>query len=105
MRHIRKQRDGGYYFDNANKNPPQTAEEATNRWSSFRHKQTVLERLRDEQYQLCCYSEVRADLIGLGYHIEHIENKRQNPARTFDYSNLSASAIASDDLTQLQNPR
>lgn len=105
MRHIRKQGDGGYYFDKANRNPPQTAEEATNRWSSFRHKQTVLQRLRDEQYQLCCYSEVRADLIGLGYHIEHIENKRQNPARTFDYGNISASAIASDDLAQLHNPR
>lgn len=54
-----------------------------------------MQRLLDEQYHLCCYSEFRADEEGLGYHIEHIENKSQNPKRTFDYSNLAASALNS----------
>jgi len=61
----------------------------------------VLQALLDEQYQLCCYSELRADQEGLGYHIEHLENKSQAPARTFDYSNLAASALRGDDLQQL----
>ncbi len=25
--------------------------------------------LLNEQYHLCCYSEIRADLRGLGYHV------------------------------------
>ncbi|EJT4385593.1 TIGR02646 family protein, partial [Salmonella enterica] len=49
--------------------------------------------LLNEQYHLCCYSEIRADLRGLGYHIEHVENKSQQPGRTFDYQNLAASAL------------
>lgn len=49
-----------------------------------------------EQYHLCCYSEIRADEVGLGYHIEHVENKRQHPARTFDPQNLAACAIDSE---------
>lgn len=57
--------------------------------------------LLQEQYQLCCYSEVRADELGIGHHIEHVENKSQNPARTFDYSNLAASALNNKDLQTL----
>lgn len=53
--------------------------------------------LLNEQYHLCCYSEVRADLRGLGYHIEHVENKSQHPERTFDYLNLAASALDSGE--------
>lgn len=52
--------------------------------------------LLHEQYHLCCYSELRADEEGLGYHIEHVENKSQNPQRTFDYNNLAASALDSN---------
>ncbi|ELI0860547.1 TIGR02646 family protein, partial [Salmonella enterica] len=53
--------------------------------------------LLNEQYHLCCYSEIRADLRGLGYHIEHVENKSQQPGRTFDYQNLAASALDSEN--------
>lgn len=98
MRHLRKQGNGGHHLSQAHQQPPQTAEQATSRWRSFRHKQQVLEYLLQEQYQLCCYSELRADEHGLGYHIEHVENKSQAPQRTFDYNNLAASALASDRL-------
>lgn len=100
MRYIRKQGEGGYYLKRPNTNPPQTKEEAARRWNRFGHKKELLQKLLSEQYQLCCYSEIRADLLGLGYHIEHIENKSQNPTRTFDYNNLAASALASNDLHQ-----
>lgn len=100
MRHISKQGDGGYHLSQSNTKPPYTKEASSSRWSSFAHKKEVLQYLLAEQYHLCCYSEIRADFIGLGYHIEHVENKSQNPTRTFDYSNLAASALTSDDLNQ-----
>ena len=95
MRSIRKQSAGGFHLQQAHGNTPKTQEQATSRWSSFGYKGEVMERLLDEQYHLCCYSEFRPDQEGLGYHIEHIENKSQNPARTFDYANLGASALDS----------
>jgi len=61
-----------------------------------------LAALLEAQYHLCCYSELRADQLGLGYHIEHLENRSQNPARTFDPSNLAASALHEDDLHKLK---
>ncbi len=100
MRAITKQSTGGYHLNQAHSNPPQTSAQATSRWTSFVHKQEVMERLLQEQYHLCCYSEFRPDQEGLGFHIEHVENKSQNPARTFDYSNLAASAL--DSNTGLQ---
>nr|WP_255522892.1 retron system putative HNH endonuclease [Rugamonas sp. CCM 8940] len=78
-------------------NPPQTAGEASSRWRGFAHKPSLMESLLDEQYHLCCYSELPADQEGLGFHIEHVENKSQNPPRTFDYANLAASALASEN--------
>ncbi len=100
MRAITKQGNGGPYLSRSHANPPQTPEQATSRWGSFSHKAYVKQCLLDEQYQLCCYSELRADEEGLGYHIEHVENKRQNPQRTFDYTNLAASALDSvNDLS------
>ncbi|WP_137887183.1 retron system putative HNH endonuclease [Pseudomonas sp. 2FE] len=93
MRSISKVGDGGYHLNRAHNNPPATSQQATSRWSSFGHKDEVLRFLLDEQYHLCCYSELRADEEGFGYHIEHVENKSQNPPRTFDYSNLAASAL------------
>lgn len=99
MRPIVKQGNGGYYLNQAHANPPQTADQATSRWRGFAHKAAVKDALLDEQYHLCCYSELRADQEALGYHIEHVENKSQTPQRTFDYDNLAASALASaDDL-------
>jgi len=105
MRAITKQGTGGYHLNQSHGNPPHTPDQATSRWGSFAHKQEVMERLLQEQYHLCCYSEFRPDEEGLGYHIEHIENKSQNPARTFDYSNLAASALDSaTGLQQLKKP-
>lgn len=98
MRHIRKVGHGGCYLNQSNINPPQTNDAATSRWKSFGHKQNVIKHLLFEQYMLCCYSELRADQHGLGYHIEHVENKSQHPQRTFDYTNLAASALSSDSL-------
>ena len=101
MRAIDKQGGGGFHLNQAHAIPPLTGAQATSRWRSFGHKPVVMEALLNEQYQLCCYSELRADQEGLGYHIEHVENKSQNPPRSFDYANLAASALRSDDLPQL----
>jgi len=101
MRFITKQGNGSYHLNQSHANPPQIHQQAISRWDSFSDKETLLRSLLDEQYQLCCYSELRADQEGLGYHIEHVENKRQNPSRTFDYANLAASALHSDDLSKL----
>lgn len=78
------------------RNPPTTSEEATRAWNKFGNKTSVSNALLTEQYHLCCYSEVRADEEELGYHIEHVENKSQHPARTFDPTNLAACAIDSN---------
>lgn len=99
MRHIRKAGNGGRHLSQSNITPPQTDDAATSRWRSFGYKKTVIKHLLFEQYKLCCYSELRADEHGLGYHIEHVENKSQNPQRTFDYTNLAASALSSESLT------
>ena len=95
MRAIQKQGSGGFHLKQSNTNPPRTPDQATSRWENFRHKNEVLQHLLAEQFHLCCYSELRADEEGLGYHIEHVENKGQNPSRTFDYANLAASALHS----------
>ncbi len=102
MRAIQKQGSGGFHLNQSHGNPPQTPEQAGSRWSRFGHKEEVLQCLLAEQFHLCCYSELRADEEGLGYHIEHVENKRQNPPRTFDYANLAASALHSDELGTLK---
>jgi hypothetical protein len=75
MRAIQKQGSGGYHLQQAHASPPKTSGEATSRWSSFRHKASVMQYLLNEQNFLCCYSELRADQEGLSYHIEHVENK------------------------------
>lgn len=98
MRSITKMGNGGYQLERSNETPPTTSDQATSRWSSFGYKADVTEHLLAEQYGLCAYSEVRPDQLGLGTHIEHLEPKSANPARTFDYSNLVASALSSDDL-------
>jgi uncharacterized protein (TIGR02646 family) len=103
MRVIAKQGTGGFHLSQSHTNPPQNHDQATSRWSSFGHKDNVMANLLREQYHLCCYSEFRPDQEGLGHHIEHVENKSQNPARTFDYANLAASALDSKtDLKQLK---
>lgn len=96
MRAIQKQGSGGHHLGQSHANPPQTPAQATSRWSSFSHKSHVQQCLLEEQYHLCCYSELRADEEALGYHIEHVANKSQYPQRTFDYGNLAASALHSE---------
>lgn len=103
MRHVRQSALHVHGLVQANQTPPQTAEQATSRWSTFGYKREVLARLLKQQYQLCCYSEVRADLRGLDYHLEHVENKSQVPPRTFDETNLAASAISSQKAALLVN--
>lgn len=103
MRTINKQGDGGYHLNQSHANPPLAPQQATSRWHSFAHKLQVQQYLLVEQYRLCCYSELRADEEGLGYHIEHVENKSQNPRRTFDYTNLAASALSSVNDLQVFN--
>lgn len=98
MRFIRKCRHGNRQLDRAHESPPQSPEEATRRWKNLKNKSELLARLLDEQYNLCCYSEIHAALLDLGSHIEHVENKSQNPQRTFDYTNLAASALSSSDI-------
>ncbi len=100
MRWVEKKESfGSYHLQQAHQNPPSTPDEARSRWKAFRsHKAKVLKKLLDEQYGLCCYSEIRADLEDLDYHIEHVEPKGKNPPRTFDYANLAASALNSDDI-------
>lgn len=107
MKHIAKQGAGPQKLQQAHANPPQTAEQATSRWHSYGHKQVLLtEHLLPEQFGLCGYTEVDAEALGLGFHIEHVENKRQIPARTFDHYNLIASAFSSQEglpLAKAQN--
>jgi uncharacterized protein (TIGR02646 family) len=98
MKVIIKHSGGSYQLDQANQHPPTTPGEATSRWGSFGNKATVQNLLLDEQYGLCCYSELRADLEGFGYHIEHIRPKSSYPELTFVYTNLAASALSSDNL-------
>lgn len=98
MRSITKIGDGCYQLNRSHQNPPTTSEQASSRWSSFGYKAEVTNHLLTEQYGLCAYSEIRPDQLGLGTHIEHVEPKGANPARTFDYSNLVLSALSSDDL-------
>lgn len=104
MRFIAKDLANRGYFPLNNKAKPQTSADATRDWNNFGSKTSVINALLSEQYHLCCYSEIRADQEGLGYHIEHVENKSQNPQRTFDPSNLAASAIDSNrGFAQLKN--
>lgn len=102
MRAITKQGGGGYHLNQAHTKPPTNHEQATSHWRRFGDKPAVKDSLLAEQYHLCCYSELRADQEHLGYHIEHVENKSQNPQRTFDYTNLAASALVDDDLKFLK---
>jgi uncharacterized protein (TIGR02646 family) len=95
MRPITKQGSGGCQLTTAHANPPQVAANATSRWRGHGHKGVLQQSLLDEQYYLCCYSEIRADQLALGYHIEHVQPKSAYPLRTFDYQNLAASALDS----------
>ena len=103
MRVIRQRAEVPFQLSHAHTNPPTTHDAASSRWGRFQYKKPVLDALLVEQYGLCCYSEIHPDRVGLGFHIEHVENKSQHPQRTFDYSNLAASALDSqNDLQALK---
>lgn len=106
MRQIVKRGRGTRRLQQAALQPPQTAQAASTAWRNFRRgqgSQALLQKhLLPEQWGLCGYSELDADRLGLGFHIEHVENKQQNPLRTFDYDNLIASAFSSADLQQVK---
>jgi len=101
MRAIEKQ-TADRHLVRRHQNPPETAEEATKRWGNFRgdRKRATLNKCVDEQYGLCGYSEIALDNTDLGMHLDHVEPKHLNPARTFDHDNLIVSAI--DDIGQRQ---
>lgn len=103
MRFITKHGDGGCHLNKANQHPPQSGAAAETRWGSFRkHKPELQNALLAEQYGLCCYSELRADLDGLGYHIEHVRPKSFYPQQTFNYANLAASALNDKNLASFK---
>ncbi len=100
MRAITKQTSTHAALANEHNKP---ADAAKLEWRKLPDKSTLLAELLTEQFHLCCYSEIRADRLGYGYHIEHIKPKSQYPQCTFDYENLAASAFASDpDLKTLK---
>lgn len=82
------------------KQPPSLSKEAEKRWNRFRriHGTDIISYLLDEQWWLCAYTELALDKFEHGFHIEHIEPKRNNPARTFDYHNIVISALKSESL-------
>lgn len=95
MRHVKKEFSGEGQLGRHHAAPPRTAEEAKHGWDNFPNGKPLLELLLEEQFFLCCYSELRSDILKLGYHIEHIQPKSQFPHRTFDYQNLAACALDS----------
>jgi uncharacterized protein (TIGR02646 family) len=97
VRPIHKRGSGPFQLVRSHAEPPLTRLAATSRWQNFSFKAEVLSYLVEEQYALCCYSEIRASELGLGFHIEHVQNKSQCPQRTFDYANLAASALNSEN--------
>jgi uncharacterized protein (TIGR02646 family) len=98
MRLIKRNLYESGYQTLATESPPTTSAAAAKRWDGFKGKESLLNALLIDQYHLCCYTEVNANDHFWGYHIEHIENKSQNPKRTFDLSNLGASALSDQDL-------
>lgn len=101
MRYVQKQGEGGYHLGKAHENPPADAASAESRWGSFGragYKAPLQESLLEQQHHLCCYSEVRPDLEGIGCHIEHVKPKSAYPQLTFDFANLVVSALSSNDL-------
>jgi uncharacterized protein (TIGR02646 family) len=102
MRLVTKKLNRQGYQSLMNETPPVSSPEASARWDDFKEKTLLQSALLEDQYHLCCYSEINATDSGWGYHIEHIENKSQNPTRTFELSNLGASALSDQDLKNLK---
>lgn len=68
MRHVTKVGLGTNALSAQHASPPATAADARVRWDRFDGKAVLMEHwLLTEQYSLCCYSEARADELGIGY--------------------------------------
>jgi len=98
MRLITKNLSQSAYQNLANESTPLSSSDAKAKWKVFKHRSSLQNALLVDQHFLCCYTEIDANNEGWGYHIEHIENKSQNPQRTFDSTNLGASALTHHDL-------
>ncbi len=102
MRYIRKMPNVPYYLDNCHQIPPATSDQAESRWRSFsKYKRRLSERLSEEQYGLCAYSEIRPDEEEVGTHLEHVKPKMQFPRETFNYYNIVLCALNSDDIENM----
>ncbi|MFO7750298.1 MAG: retron system putative HNH endonuclease [Desulfobacteraceae bacterium] len=101
MRTVQKNQSPVILQKEQQKTPPATRRDAENRWKRFRGtrgKNQVRSSLLDEQWWLCAYTEIALASFAHGCHIEHIEPKGMNPARTFDYHNMVVSVLDSDSL-------
>jgi uncharacterized protein (TIGR02646 family) len=92
MRTVAK-RGGDRWLNRRHLNPPATAQQAKEAWGHFRRKDKTRDICLSEQHGLCAYSETVLDDTDLGMHLDHVEPKSKNPARTFDHHNLLLSAI------------
>lgn len=101
MRTIDKSQEGYHHLDKPRANPPANAAQAETRWRAFGHKRELSGLLKDEQFGLCAYTELRPDMARLGTHIEHIKPKSIYHDLTFDYQNLVLSALSDADLQTL----
>nr|WP_319495202.1 retron system putative HNH endonuclease [uncultured Desulfobacter sp.] len=103
MRHIHKNRIDVGLQREQEKSVPLTALAAEQRWQRYRRhgrKEMTRALLLEEQGGVCAYTELALYNFRYGCHIEHIEPKRLNPARTFDYQNVVVSALDSDSLSR-----
>jgi uncharacterized protein (TIGR02646 family) len=103
MRRIHKNRIDVGLQKEQEKGAPLTASEAEKRWRRYRRQGCKAETrslLLEEQLSLCAYTELALYNFRYGCHIEHIEPKSLNPARTFEYQNVVVSALDSDSLSR-----
>ncbi len=81
---------------------PATSDEASRRWKNFNGKTELSRQLLQQQFGLCCYTELNLTDFALeqnmGTHIEHEKPKSMFPAQTFNYGNLLLCSLASEDL-------
>jgi|GEM_PF-2719584 len=69
-------------------------------WDNFRGKPETRQCCWNEQFGLCAFSEIMLD-DDLGMHLDHVEPKSLNPARTFDHTNLLLCAFSSEKLKNI----
>jgi uncharacterized protein (TIGR02646 family) len=82
---------------------PKNSEEATRAWGNFNDVRQLLQhKLLEEQFGLCCYTELNLATLcsvhNIGAHFEHEQPKKLYPERAFDESNLLRCALSSHDL-------